>query len=148
MQPLYRWSVRFARTWFDLYARAVEPRYVDPRRAALDFELWEHADAAERLERRIVRSGLDIALRTVRGMPRDLAWRRAALRGAAVYLLPGPLPLLPDRSRPRLWLPIQPDHVFDQTNGLIAPDAVQPVPTEYGRPWSGPIGDVFGGRSG
>jgi hypothetical protein len=146
-QPTYRWSVRFARAWFDLYARSVDPRYVEARRAELDFELWEHADAADRLERRTVRSGLDIVLRTVRGMPRDLDWRSAARRGAAVHLLPGPVPLLPDRSRPRLWVPIQPDHVFDQTNGVIAPDAVQPVPTQYGRPWCGPIGDIFGGRA-
>jgi len=142
--PTYRWSVRFARAWFDLYAWRVEASYAEPRRAELDFELWEHADAADRLERRITRTGLDIVARTLRGVPADVAWRSGALRGAARHLLPGPTPLLSDRSRPRLWLPIQPDHVFDQTNGTIQPDAIQPVPIQYGRPWCGPIGGIFG----
>jgi hypothetical protein len=142
----YQWSVRVVRAWFDVYARGVNPRDVEDRRARLDFELWEHADASDRLEPRALQGGLEILLRTALGVPQDLAWRRAALRGAALHVLPGPAPLLPVRSRPRVWLPIQPDHVFDQTNGTIAPDAVQAVPIQYGRPWSGPIGDIFGGR--
>jgi hypothetical protein len=143
-RPAYRWSVRFARAWFELVARGVDPNDAADRRARLDFELWEHADASDRLERRALDGGREIVVRTLLGARRDLAWRRAALHGASLHLLPGPGPLLPVRSRPRTWLPIRPDHVFDQTNGMIAHDAVQPSPIQYGRPWCGPIGGIFG----
>jgi hypothetical protein len=146
--PVYRWAVRFTRVWFDAYARGVPAPLAEHRLARLDLELWEHAAAADGSSRGPLPLGVEIVARTVLGMRQDLVWRRAALRGAAVHVLPGPAALLPPPRRARIWLPLQPDHVFDQTNGTIAPDAVQPVPIQYGRPWSGPIGSVFRGRSG
>ncbi|MDH2443262.1 hypothetical protein QDR37_04810 [Amnibacterium sp. CER49] len=146
--PVYRWAVGVTRAWLGAYARGVPAPQVENRLARLDLELWEHAAAADGGSRGPLLLATEMVARTVLGMRQDLMWRRAVLRGAAVHLLPGPAALLPPRRRARIWLPLRPDHVFDQTNGTIEPDAVQPIPIQYGRPWCGPLGSVFGGRRG
>jgi hypothetical protein len=146
--PTYRCAVRFTRAWVHVYSRGVPAPHPEHRLAQLDLELWEHAAAVDGGSRGPLLLGAEIVARTVLGMRQDLRWRRGVIRGVATRRLPGPAPLLPPRRRARIWLPLRPDHVFDQTNGTIAPDAVQPIPIQYGRPWSGPLGSVFGGRKG
>ena len=90
------------------------------RRQQLDFVLWEHADATDAHGHPAAAAELRMVLLTVLGVSGDLAWRRGVRRGAAPWLFPAPVQLVPNRLKRRLWVPLHRGHVFDQTNGLFA----------------------------
>jgi hypothetical protein len=68
-----------------MYTRRLPEQLRDERRAEIDSDLWEHnAELDERRERSWLAS-LEVAGRTITGMPADLAWRNQQLsfaRGA------------------------------------------------------------------
>lgn len=77
---------RFTRRWVAMYTRRLPEHLRDERRAEIDSDLWEHhAELDERRERSWLAS-LEVAARTITGMPADLAWRNQQLsfaRGAS-----------------------------------------------------------------
>ena len=116
----YRIATRIVRGWFDVYGRGLNPHWVRRRRQQLDFVLWEHADATDAHGHPAAAAELRMVLLTVLGVSGDLAWRRGVRRGAAPWLFPAPVQLVPNRLKRRLWVPLHRGHVFDQTNGLFA----------------------------
>lgn len=140
----HRSGVRAVESWARRYTRRVDPRLADGRQGEVAFELWEFELAKERYRWSGVRSGLALLYRTVRGVPRDLAWRRTALDdGLARY---APVTLLSRRRRPRVWVPLQFGHTFDQTNGAIEPERALPYTDPRGS--MGAAGNAFGVQGG
>jgi len=137
-------GVRFATSWAQRYTRRLPPRLAEQRQAEVAFELWECAIARDRYGWTGPRAGSSLILRTVLGVRRDLGWRRAAIETGTPIL--APVRLLSRRRRPRVWIPLQLGHTFDQTNGAI--DAEQALPYER---WSGSFGaagNAFGAQGG
>jgi hypothetical protein len=77
---------RFTRRWVAMYTRRLPEHLRDERRAEIDSDLWEHhAELDDRRERSWL-ALLEVAGRTITGMPADLAWRSQQLsfaRGAS-----------------------------------------------------------------
>lgn len=76
---------RFTRRWVALYTRRLPEQLREERRAEIDSDLWEHhAELVAGREQPWLAS-LEVAARTIAGMPADLAWRSQQLsfaRGA------------------------------------------------------------------
>lgn len=68
---------RLVRAWAALYTRGLPTTARGERLAELESDLWEHRAAL----RAGVRGQLAILSRCVRGMPADIAWRRASRGG-------------------------------------------------------------------
>jgi hypothetical protein len=136
--------VRAVESWARRYTRRVDPRLAERREAEVAFELWEFEMARDRYRWSGPRSGLALVFRTLRGMPRDLSWRRVALQdGLPQY---APVTLLSRRRRPRVWIPLQLGHTFDQTNGAIEPERAMPYNGPHGS--LGAAGNAFGMQGG
>jgi hypothetical protein len=90
------------------------------------------------------RAGCSLILRTVLGIRRDLEWRRAAIETGMPLL--APVRLISRRRRPRVWIPLQYGHTFDQTNGAIDPETA--LPYERSRGSFGAAGNAFGAQGG
>lgn len=137
-------GVRFVTWWSRRYTGRVEPRLAAHRRAEVEFELWEFALARDRYRWSGPRAGCSLVVRTVLGAHRDLAWRRRALDTGMTLL--APVRLMSRRRRPRVWIPLQLGHTFDQTNGWI--DAEQALPYERPSRSFGAAGNAFGAQGG
>ena len=137
-------GVRFAMSWTDRYTRRIDPRLAERRRAEVTFELWEFEIARDRYRWSGPRSGCSLILRTVLGARRDLVWRRAAMETGLPLL--APVRLMSRRRRPRVWVPLQLGHTFDQTNGAI--DAEKALPYERPSRSFGAAGNAFGAQGG
>ena len=121
----YQVGVRLSTWWLNQYTTGIDPRYATLRGSEVTFELWEHAIAADERGWTAFRATTGLVTRTVLGMPRDLSWRRLALQGAGHPAIPVAR-LLGRRQRPHFWVPLQQGHIFDQTNGMIAPERALP----------------------
>ncbi|HEY8318507.1 MAG TPA: hypothetical protein VIG76_06715 [Amnibacterium sp.] len=114
--PLRSVAHRFARQaalgWTLRITIGLPRRIAEDRRAELVSDLWEQADAAARAGQPQWRLALSVLMRTLRGMPADLAWRagvlRTAPRTAPAAVAVAPMPL----AAP----------LFDQTNGALVTD--------------------------
>jgi hypothetical protein len=137
-------GVRFVMSWAERYTRRVDPRLAEYRQAEVAFELWECAMAKDRYGWSGPRAGCSLVLRTLLGMRRDLEWRRAAMETGMALL--APVRLMSRRRRPRVWIPLQLGHTFDQTNGAI--DAEQALPFERSSRSFGAAGNAFGAQGG
>jgi hypothetical protein len=137
-------GVRFVTSWAQRYTRRVDPRLAEHRRAEVEFELWECAMAKDHYGWSGPRAGTALVLRTLLGVRRDLEWRRTAIETGMSLLVP--VRLLSRRRRPRVWIPLQHGHTFDQTNGAI--DAEQALPYERSRGSLGAAGNAFGAQGG
>jgi hypothetical protein len=137
-------GVRFVTSWADRYTRRVDPRLAEHRQAEVAFELWECAMAKDRYGWSGPRAGCSLVLRTLLGMRRDLEWRRVAIETGMTLL--SPVRLMSRRRRPRVWIPLQHGHTFDQTNGAI--DAEHALPYERPSRSFGAAGNAFGAQGG
>lgn len=137
-------GVGFATSWARRYTRGVPPRLAECREEEVSFELWECAIAKDRYGWTGPRAGCSLILRTLLGMHRDLMWRRAAIESGVALL--APVRLISRRRRPRVWIPLQLGHTFDQTNGWI--DSEQAQPYEQSSRSFGAAGNAFGGQGG
>ena len=134
----YRAGVRLSTWWLQRYTRRVDPRYTEVRESELTIELWEHGMAADEHGWSVARATAGLITRTVLAAPRDWSWRRRALEEAGYPALPVAR-LLGRRHRPRFWVPLQQGHIFDQTNGMIAPETALPYdPGPLGRAGNSP----------
>src|SRR5206468_11287603 len=127
------------------YTRRVDPGIADERESEVEFELWEFGIAAEQHRWSGPRAAVTLTMHTISGMPRDRSWRAVALRE---WRTPpaARVRLLSRRQRPRVWIPLQQGHVFDQTNGVIEPEKA--LPHESSRGTWGAAGNAFGIQGG
>ena len=65
--------------WARVYTRGLPPTTRDQRKAEITSDLWEHRAEAAR-SRGLT---LEIAARSIAGVPADLSWRRAAVLNPA-----------------------------------------------------------------
>jgi hypothetical protein len=137
-------GVRFVTSWARVYTRRVDPRLAEDRQAEVAFELWECAMAKDRYGWSGPRAGCSLVLRTVLGVRRDLEWRRTAIETGVPLL--APVRLISRRRRPRIWIPLQLGHTFDQTNGAI--EAEQALPYYGSSGTFGAAGNAFGAQGG
>ena len=137
-------GVRFATSWARRYTQRVPPRLAERRQDEVAFELWEFEIARDRYRWSGPRAGCSLVVRTVLGARRDLVWRRAAQETGLPLL--APVRLMSRRRRPRIWVPLQLGHTFDQTNGAI--DAEQALPYERPSRSFGAAGNAFGAQGG
>jgi hypothetical protein len=70
-------ATRLVGAWAALYTRGLQPTAREQRLAELESDLWEHGAACGEG----LRPQLQILSRCLRGMPADLAWRRACRSG-------------------------------------------------------------------
>lgn len=141
----YRAGLRFVTWWLRLYTGRVDPRIADSREAEVTFELWEFAAVADRRRWSGAHAGTTLVARTVLGMPRDMSWRRAAVRDG-IPPNGAPVRLVSRRRRVRFWVPICYGHTFDQTNGVIEPERAVAYERDSGS--FGPAGNAFGIQGG
>ena len=137
----YRAGARLATWWLARYLRGVDPRFAATRESEVTFELWEHGIAADERAWSVPRAVSGLVVRTIAGAPRDWWWRRRALVGAFYPAEPS-VRLIGRRHRPHFWVPLQQGHIFDQTNGMIAPE--QAIPFDPGPGAFGTSGRTFG----
>jgi hypothetical protein len=141
----YRAGARFATWWLARYTDGVDPRFAETRTSDVTIELWEHGIAADERGWSIARATGGLVVRTVVGAPHDWWWRRKAQVGVFYPAMP-PVKLLGRRHRQHFWVPLQQGHIFDQTNGMIAPE--QAIPFDPGTGAFGTSGRTFGMPSG
>ncbi len=109
---VHRFAREAALGWTLRITAGLPRRIGEDRRAELVSDLWEHADAADRARQPQWRLALSILMRTLRGVPADLAWRAGVLRAERRAMVPA------------MATPPMPPAVplFDQTNGALVTD--------------------------
>jgi lysylphosphatidylglycerol synthetase-like protein (DUF2156 family) len=86
VQP--RFGQRLATWWVDRLTAHLPDQVRDRRRAEIRSDLWEQAHDAALAGRAEVRTQLDLAMRTLTGIPADLSWSRTQRRQGGAMSAP------------------------------------------------------------
>ena len=109
------WARGVVVDWTLRYTRSLPGRTGRDRSDEVVSDLWEHGAASDARGASGASFAVEVLARTLRGVPADLAWRRAQL--AAAPAPDGRATSLLARKR---WGPLTGEPLFDQTNGVVA----------------------------